>query len=320
MTDPFLVGIDVAWPQGPAVDWPSVERAGVSFAFCKATNGTTSVDSTFNRNRAAIRAETKISFGAYHWLEPAQDAIAQARHFVRTVGPLADIDVGLAIDFEDDDGGKVKGAGLLAGLLACAAEVTRLTGRKPLVYTGKWFYEGSVGFDSEEIASYPLWHAQYPSTKRDKRAYVDAVRALPADPSIASPWKRRGIKETFWQFDGDGGLFLPQGIDVDVNRFRGDSLAPFIESTRVGPALSLLAWGDVRAVQAALVACGFGLVVDGIWGPKPHATLLQFQALSGLVADGAINDETCATLERAVDSRRETRPDSAELELDDETT
>jgi len=160
----------------------------------------------------------------------------------------------------------------------------------PLLYTGKWFWAGSVGVgvDSAEAASYPLWHAQYPSTRRDTRPYRDAVAGLPADPAIALPWESRGLKEAIWQFDGDGGLYLPNGVDVDVNRMRG-TLHDFVASTRVGEPPKRRRVDDARELQRALVALDFDPgKIDGIAGPNTRAALSRFassRVLSGSPAD-----------------------------------
>lgn len=310
MSAKWTPGIDVAWPQGPNLDWPSIKSAGVEFAICKATHGAspTGIDPTFARNRTECR-KAGVSFGAYHWVEPAQDPIEQARKFVRVSGPMEPGDVGHALDVEDDDptAGRptVAPEKIIECVTICAREVTRLTGRKPLIYTGKWFSAWRV--DSAEVATYPLWHAQYPSMKRDHRPFAEAIRSLPADPAIAAPWLKRGIKESIWQFDGDGGLFLPQGIDVDVNRMRS-SLADFIRSTYVSPALSPLHAHDKFALQAALVELGFDLGktgpngdgIDGDPGTLTRAALALFQRSVALPATGFTTDETIAALARAL--------------------
>ncbi len=313
-TECGLVGIDVAWPQGPALDWSVIEKSRIRFAICKATHGTVGVDPTYARNASEVH-KTTIVLGAYHWFEPAQDPIAQARHFVRTAGVL-DI---LAIDFEDSDGGAVKPRELLAGVLAMAREVTRLTGRKPLIYTGKYFALGAEFDASDELASYPLWHAQYPSTKPDARPYQEAVCALASEPSIAGAWAKRQFHESIWQFDGDGGLRLPNGIDVDVNRFRGGyaDFVAWLASLVVGPALSPLEWGDVRALQMALATLGFATgPIDGLAGAKTRAATSAYQALAGLDPHGRPDNATLAALAASLASLGRAPVESLELAPD----
>src|SRR5579885_177154 len=50
----YIPGIDVSHFQGD-VDWAKVKNAGIAYAFVKATDGTSFVDSTFKTNWAAIQ-------------------------------------------------------------------------------------------------------------------------------------------------------------------------------------------------------------------------------------------------------------------------
>lgn len=273
--DDFLIGLDVSKWQG-SVDYSTMSSLNVSWVVPKATHGARSVDSKFYENRDRIRA-AGISFGAYHWFLPSHDPIEQARHFVNTVGPLLDTDIGLTVDFEDNEKETYKGKALLDPLLICMKEIINLTGRKPLLYTGKWFWASWVGFDSAEAAFYPLWHAQYPSTKRDYRPYADAIRSLPADPDIADPWRRRGIKEVIWQFDGDGGLYLTPNVDVDVNRFRSKDLQGFIDSTKCNSVV-IPRTHDPVELQTALTSLGFDTKgIDGKVGPNTYKAMEDYR-------------------------------------------
>lgn len=57
---------------------------------------------------------------------------------------------------------------------------------------------------------------------------------------------------------------------------------------------------DTTAVQRALVALGYSLVVDGVLGPKTRTVFQAFQRGAGLAADGIIGPLTVAALYAAV--------------------
>lgn len=57
---------------------------------------------------------------------------------------------------------------------------------------------------------------------------------------------------------------------------------------------------DTTAIQRALVALGYSLVVDGVMGPKTRIALQTFQRGAGLAADGVVGPLTTAALQAAV--------------------
>jgi len=57
---------------------------------------------------------------------------------------------------------------------------------------------------------------------------------------------------------------------------------------------------DTTAIQRALVALGYSLVVDGAMGPKTRAALQTFQRGAGLAADGVVGPLTAGALQRAI--------------------
>src|SRR5437899_12852810 len=76
-------GIDVSHYHG-TVAWRAAQRAGIAFAFAKATEGTMIVDPCFREHWPQI-TQVGLLRGAYHFFRAAQDATAQAEQFTRTV-------------------------------------------------------------------------------------------------------------------------------------------------------------------------------------------------------------------------------------------
>src|SRR5262249_39837308 len=70
-TDYAIQGIDASHWQG-SINWTSVKNSGKTFAFYKATEGTTYTDPTFAANWAAIKNAGLIR-GAYHFGHPGSD-------------------------------------------------------------------------------------------------------------------------------------------------------------------------------------------------------------------------------------------------------
>ena len=56
----------------------------------------------------------------------------------------------------------------------------------------------------------------------------------------------------------------------------------------------------VVGLQTALVALGYKLTVDGIFGPATRAALVSYQTSSGITPDGIYGQDTLATLSRLV--------------------
>jgi lysozyme len=215
-----ILGIDISWCQGSKLDHAQIKDAGIGFVIAKCTHGQDpkAIDPTFARNWSETKRVGQRR-GAYHWFVPEHDPIAQADHFVDTLGPLDINDLPPSFDFEQQT--KILGKALLDRALACVERIEELTMRRVLLYTGSWYWRGFALDLDHPLASRPLWHAQYPSTLRQGKDYEAALAHLP-DPSLPKPWKDRGESEVIWQFDGDHGLVLPDGTDSDFDRFHGD--------------------------------------------------------------------------------------------------
>lgn len=189
-------GIDVSHWQGE-VDWPKVKAAGLSFAFIKATQGTAWVDPKF-RGNAAGAYKAGLLIGPYHFLDATspEAAAKQAQHFVRTLqGVGTPFVLPPVMDYENNPAG-LRRAQINQIAKSFLSEVERLTGIRPIIYTGNAFAQQ---FD-ETLQSYPLWVARYSLT---------APYDVPA-------WK----KWEFWQHSDSGRIAGIAG-HVDLNVYRG---------------------------------------------------------------------------------------------------
>ena len=92
-------GIDASHHQGP-IKWPMVAGSGITFAYLKATEGTTFVDSMFQLN--AVNAQASgIKVGGYHYFRACSDPSRQASHFIEPLRRTP-TDLPPAIDIEHD--------------------------------------------------------------------------------------------------------------------------------------------------------------------------------------------------------------------------
>jgi lysozyme len=188
-----LDGIDVSYYQG-TIDWPAVAASGQSFAIARINHGDF-MDPKFQENWDAIRSVGMIR-GAYQFYEPTMDPAYQAQIVIDAVGPLGPGDLPVTLDAEVTGGAGP--AEIVSSMHAWIDLVEAGTGRKPLIYTGKYFWNDNVG--SSDFASYPLWVAQYG----------------PDCPDLPSAWADWAM----WQYSSTGSVPGISG-DVDLDYFNG---------------------------------------------------------------------------------------------------
>ena len=204
---PTLPGIDVSHWQD-TIDWKKVAGTGKRFVFLKATDGHDYLDPTFATNRAGARANGLV-VGAYHFArpDPSQgDAVEEARWFVSHAEPKPG-NLLPVLDLETSKGLDQQGITLWAR--RWVAEVRRLTGVTPLMYTSPYGWASRTG-DSRALArdGVPLWVAHWGVTSP----------LLPA-----GDWDGKGWR--VWQHTSDGHVAGIEGrVDLDV--VRGRSLGP----------------------------------------------------------------------------------------------
>ncbi|MFZ6743972.1 glycoside hydrolase family 25 protein [Undibacterium sp. JH2W] len=187
-------GIDVSHYQG-TVNWTAVKNAGIGYAFAKATDGNTYVDTQFQTNWAGIKAAGLLR-GAYHFYESNDDPVTQANNFIKTVGSLATGDLPPVIDIEAYKG-DFGSTTLVANVQTWLNTVEQALGCTPMIYTGPSFWNQYM---NNSFSRYALWVAQYGVTQ----------------PKLPNGWS----KWTFWQNSESGTVAGVTG-NVDTDIFAG---------------------------------------------------------------------------------------------------
>lgn len=199
-----IQGIDVSHYQG-SVNWADVKSSGIAFAFAKATEGITVVDSEFDTNWAGINAAAIIR-GAYHFYISTDDPEAQAENFLKAVGSLAPGDLPPVLDIENYSG-DYGTSSLAENVQTWLDAVQEGLQRRPMIYTGPSFWDTYM---TSEFGAYPLWVAEYGVSQ-------------PKLPIGWSAW-------TMWQSTRNG---VVQGVagNVDLDVFAGsnDELLTFLQ-------------------------------------------------------------------------------------------
>lgn len=148
-------GIDISHYQGK-IDWDAVLQCGdssIAFVFCKATEGTTLVDSEWKSNLKNLR-KRNIPVGAYHFFKPQLPASKQAKHFLKNYTPKED-DLPPVLDVEEYGSST---EGLLKDVKDWLQYIENKTGRRPIIYTNYNMYSElfQTGF-----SEYKFWIASY---------------------------------------------------------------------------------------------------------------------------------------------------------------
>lgn len=151
-------GIDVSYYQG-TIDWDAVKASGRVFAIARISDGTY-LDTKFDANWPAMKKVGLIR-GAYQFFRPGQNPDTLADIVISKVGKLGDGDLPVTIDVEATDGQSA--ATIISKMKTWIAKVEAGTGKKPIIYTGKYFWQDNVA-NSKEFTSYPLWIAAYGPT------------------------------------------------------------------------------------------------------------------------------------------------------------
>lgn len=195
----LLDGIDVSVYQG-TIDWTKVKAADITFAFIRVSDGLPPIDTRFHQNWDGARAAGVIR-GVYQFYRSDEDPIAQADLLLDSMGTLEADDLPPVADVETTDGKTP--AEIATNLRTWIDRVEAGTGRRPIIYTGPYFWSTNVG-GTTAFADIPLWVANW-------------TTGCPNVPTGFTQW-------TFWQYSSTGQVNGIGGA-VDLDKFDGDLAA-----------------------------------------------------------------------------------------------
>jgi len=198
----YIPGIDVSHWQA-TIDWQTVAGAGKHYAYIKATEGSSFVDPSFERNWRGAK-EAGLLRGGYHFFRPLVDARKQAQHFIKTL-PIEAGDLPPALDLEVND--RLRRNTFIERVEIWIKEVEDATGLKPVIYSGVSFLDSNF---TNATGGPPLW-------ARNHILWIANYRGLGATvPTMPRGWKQW----TFWQHSASGRVDGIQG-NVDLDWFNG---------------------------------------------------------------------------------------------------
>ncbi len=191
-------GVDVSAYQGE-IDWQTLSEQDISFAFIKATEGSSFVDKRFDYNFAQAQS-TSLAVGAYHFFSYDSEGRTQAEHFIDTVeafeGMLPPvIDLEFYGDYAKNPPEREYVDEQLKTMLSLLEEHY---GQKPIIYATETSYELYLSGDYGE---YDIW-----------------IRNVITKPKLSD-----GRQWTFWQYTNRERLDGYNGDEkyIDVNVFNG---------------------------------------------------------------------------------------------------
>lgn len=191
-------GVDVSEYQG-SIDWNILKEQGVQFAFIKATEGSSYIDTYFSANVSGAKL-AGIPFGAYHFFSFDSSAETQAALFIETIGyhegmimPVIDIEL-----YGEKKTNAPPAEAVLDELDTFVNIIYEHYGHFPLIYTTQRSFDLYIAYNFPEC---PIW-----------------IRDVYFVPALSD-----GRAWTFWQYSDRGVLNGYDGIEkhIDMNVFRG---------------------------------------------------------------------------------------------------
>ncbi len=191
-------GVDISSYQGD-INWETLASQNISFAFIKATEGSSHVDKNFYYNYQESQ-KTGISVGAYHFFSYDSPGLTQAENYIKTVKPFDGmlppvIDLEFYGDKEKNPPERGEVAAQLKDMLNALEEYY---GLKPIIYATEKSYELYL---SDGYKEYDIW-----------------IRNVITNPKLSDDrdW-------TFWQFTNRARLEGYSGEEkyIDINVFNG---------------------------------------------------------------------------------------------------
>jgi GH25 family lysozyme M1 (1,4-beta-N-acetylmuramidase) len=222
--------VDVSLYQ-PNMDWKILANNGVAGVIIRASAGSYRQDPMFLQHVKSADSAGMI-IGAYHWLDPNNDDVAQAQNFLNAVKnqPIRF----LALDMEQywkywseyfahDVKSIIPGSRISENALRVATYLRKNSKLPVVVYTRASFVSYRTPQAKEWLPDYNLWLAYYPyssvritTTWEDLKSNYLPILNGPILPEKCTEW-------SFWQFSGNKFRLEGTGnVVIDLNFFNGN--------------------------------------------------------------------------------------------------
>lgn len=203
--DAPIYGIDVSHHNN-TINWNDVAAAQIKFAICKATQGKTYKDPTLNAHLNELK-RLNIIRSAYHFFTFIGSPVAdQVNNFIScginfqmpgTLAPVLDVEWQASASLNEQI--KNNPAPNIQRMKDWLTAVEQQTGRKPIIYTAKGFWNDILG-NPAGFEQYDLWVASYRTDR----------------PTLPGVWANYKI----WQFTESASVPGITG-NCDKNLFNG---------------------------------------------------------------------------------------------------
>lgn len=193
-------GVDVSSYQGD-INWDILSSNNISFAFIKATEGSSFVDPCFEYNWSEAQ-ETSLRIGAYHFFSFDSEGATQADNYIGTVPKIENM-LPPVIDLEfygDKEKSPPAKENVTQQLQILINELKEYYGLSPIIYATEKSYSTYL---AGEFIDCDIW-----------------IRNVVSKPNLSDdrPW-------TFWQYTNRGRFSGYNGTEkfIDINVFNGTS-------------------------------------------------------------------------------------------------
>ncbi len=216
------LAIDIAY-SNIISDYAQFVKNEIQIAFIKLSQGNYIYDKLFDTHWHMCK-EAGMYRGAYHIFDPRNTPVEQL-NWIKHYYPASEADLPITIDCEDLPGLNmasysnqflIKQIGNLWGLL------TREYGKKPIIYTGGWWWNAHMLPAPSWIADADFWVAGYPFAAGRVNVTLEQFKTdwLPKAQRWIDPVSG-GPAAVWWQVTGD--KFCLPGVNgpIDIDLFQG---------------------------------------------------------------------------------------------------
>lgn len=207
-------GLDVSEFQKD-IDWTQVPKAGVKFAYIRATDGTTIQDANFAQNWKGAE-QAGLLVGPYHYFTTTSPVASQIDNFVNTIKTVDAGNLPPVIDVEDPKQFANFTVQQRVDMIQQMLDgVQAKTGIKPMLYMSSNFSATELN-SAPQFNPYRLWVADYTTA---------------SEPIVPKPWSGWD----FWQHTDSGTVpGIAGGVDLDYFNGTADQI-PVINPPAVTP-------------------------------------------------------------------------------------